>query len=99
MPRRGRTPKPPTTPYTGGGIVPVYRHTLPASAWQLLWWLVTHMDENGKVTGGWRSAAARDIGRHRVWIMRCSVKLAACGLIEAEKGRHAAKVLVQNFVG
>jgi len=94
--RRARAPR---TPYDGHGVTPVYRHVLPGVAWQLLWWLVTHMDEHGEIVGPWRVPAARDIGKHRIWIQRCGDKLQEAGLIETQKYRRWVRVNIDRFVG
>lgn len=77
---------------------PIYRQDLPATAWQLLWWLICNMDEHGELRGGWRLAATRDIGCHRQWLGACAEKLVACNLIDTGPKRRYVKVLAKNIV-
>lgn len=79
--------------------MPIYRHELPALAWQLLWWLCVRMDEHGEVRGGWRTQAAKDIGKHRIWLSRCAAKLTEQGLIDTKRSQRSVKVNVQRFTG
>lgn len=77
---------------------PVYQHKLPSTSWQLLWWMISMMDDNQEVTDGWRARAARDMGKDRIWIGRCVEPLVRAGLIDAEPRRRIARVLVKNLV-
>ena len=50
----------------------IYLHDMPATAWQLLWWLICNMDEHQEIWGGWRIAATGDMKKHRQWIGKCA---------------------------
>lgn len=79
--------------------VAIYRHEMPSTAWQLLWWLICKMDENKEIRGGWRIAAAGAMKRDRIWIGRCAEHLLDRGLIDTAPGRRYVKVLTGNIVG
>ena len=79
--------------------VAIYRHDLPSTAWQLLWWLICKMVENKEIKGGWRIAAAKDMKRDRIWIGKCSEHLQKANLIDTAPGRRYVKVLSGNIVG
>ena len=78
---------------------PVWRHELPSTAWQLLWWMICVMDDKQELRGGWRIAAARALHRDRIWVAHCGGVLVEHGFIDAEPGRRYAKVLVGNIIG
>lgn len=78
---------------------PIYMHEMPATAWQLLWWMICRMDEKQEVRGGWRIEAARALKRDRIWISRCAEHLVKRNLIYTEPNKRWAQVLVRNIVG
>lgn len=74
----------------------IYTYNMTGVCWQLLWWLIVNMDEDAKVYGGWRQAAAKDIGRDRVWIGRCAKTLQDNELILSGTRQHWVKVNVER---
>lgn len=77
---------------------PIYRIDMAAVAWQLLWWMLCEMDEKQLVRGGWRSRAAKAMGRERAWVGRCAGQLLEKGLIETKPGSRYVTVLAKNIV-
>jgi aromatic ring-cleaving dioxygenase len=86
-------------PAVGVHVPPIYTHKMPATAWQLLWWLICNMDDKQEIRGGWRIAAARDMQQDRIWMGRCANQLIEHGLIDSAPGRRIVRVLVSNIVG
>lgn len=91
-------PRPPR-PYVGRQRTPVYRHELSAGAWQVLWWLLCNIDEQARVRRGWKSEAARQMGRHHTWVHRNVNALARSGLVEELSRPPCVKVLIDRFSG
>ena len=77
--------------------LPLYARALNAAAHKLLWWLVAHMDEEGRVAGNWRTDAAADMGTNRVTIHRAGDRLAREGVIEIAKKPKSVRVLRRVF--
>ena len=77
----------------------IYLHDMPATAWQLLWWLICNMDEHQEIWGGWRIAATGDMKKHRQWIGKCAEILQEHNLIETAPGKRYVRVLVANITG
>lgn len=78
---------------------PIYRHDMPATAWQLLWWLICKMDEHQEIHGGWRIAATGDLKKHRQWIGKCAEILQEHGLIDTAPGKRYVRVLTARITG
>lgn len=78
---------------------PIYLVEMSGSAWQLLWWLLSRMDKNQEVHGGWRTAGARAIGRDRSWLTHNVTVLNANGLITTGPRARYVKVLVNAIRG
>ena len=57
------------------------------------------MDEKCEVRGGWRVAAAREMGRERIWVAHCAEQLLKVGLVDTSPKRRCVKVLVSNIQG
>lgn len=77
----------------------IYLVEMPSTAWQLLWWLISQMDDKCEVRDGWRIAAARALKKDRTWIQKCAEVLQERGLIETAPRKRYARVIAQNIVG
>lgn len=55
------------------------------------------MDSEGRVDGGWRSRAALDMGKDRLWVGRCAQELLRCELIYTEPRSRLVRVRVENI--
>lgn len=78
---------------------PMWQHEMPSASWQLLWWLISRMDEKHEVRGGWRVHAAGALKKDRTWISRCAEELEKRRLVATEKNARWVRVIVENFVG
>lgn len=79
--------------------VPIWKHEMPSTAWQLLWLLICRMDEEGYIRGGWRNHAAVRLKRDRQWVGRCAEHLLKRELIETQPRARWCKVLTERLVG
>lgn len=78
---------------------PIYLQEMPGTCWQLLWWMISEMDENKEVRGGWRIAAARALKKDRTWIQKCAEQLEQRGLVETAPRKRYARIIVANIQG
>lgn len=78
---------------------PIWQYDMPSAAWQLLWWLICKMDENGEVKGGWRRWAAGNLKMHEQWVGRCAQHLVKRNLLETQPRARWCKVRIDNLVG
>ena len=78
---------------------PIYLIDMPGSAHQLLWWLISRMDKNQEVHGGWRTAASRALAKDRGWLAHSATVLNAHGLITTGVRARWVKVNVNAIKG
>ena len=59
------------------------------------------MDDRCEVGGvhGWRSVAAKELGKGRIWVSKSADRLQECGLIETQRRVRHVRVLVANIQG
>jgi len=80
-------------------VKPIYLLEMPGSAHQLLWWLISRMDKQQEVRGGWRVGAARALGRDRSWMAHNANVLQSNGLISTTPRARYVKVNVNAIRG
>ena len=83
----------------GSKVRPIWTLDMPGTAWQLLWWMICRMDENGEIRAGWRVEAAGALHRHRIWIGKSAEHLQRHGLIDTAPNRRYVRVLTGNISG
>jgi len=76
---------------------PIYRQSMPATCWQLLWWLICEMDGENLVRGGWRTRAAKAMKKDRIWVGRAAEILREKRLIYMRPYARGVLVEVRNI--